>query len=146
MVGVAKDKARQNAKRKLNHEQKKANTRAKYGPSMRPSKVTVKTLDGEVLGMVDQSRIVAPPPPRSRTYSQHLDRLARHTGFETYETFLLSKDWALVRSRVIERDNGRCRRCDSERCLQVHHRSYKKGLLNEAVLETLCGRCHRACH
>ena len=47
-------KAIKRAKRKLNREQKTANTKAKYGASGKPAPVTVKRLDGTVVEVVDQ--------------------------------------------------------------------------------------------
>lgn len=53
------------ARRKLDTQEKQTNTRAKYGAKMKPSPVIVKTLDGDVLRVADQSEFV-PQPRRPR--------------------------------------------------------------------------------
>lgn len=47
----------QRAGAKLNQQEKKANTRAKYGPSGRPAPVTVKRLDGVTGEWVEEAPV-----------------------------------------------------------------------------------------
>ena len=60
-----------------------------------------------------------------------------------YKEYLASPEWAERRGRVIERDMT-CVLCDSNKNLQVHHRSYENiGRERMKDLTTLCERCHR---
>lgn len=56
------------------------------------------------------------------------------------------KGWHGIRKQAIRRDKGRCRRCGSQRQLQVHHivpyRDSQNNLLENLV--TLCASCHMA--
>lgn len=59
--------------------------------------------------------------------------------------------WTTARYYALERDGGRCVRCESTRSLEVHHKTQVFGRHGEAGchhhldgLETLCWDCHRA--
>ncbi len=52
-----------------------------------------------------------------------------------------------MRSVILERDNYRCTVCNSDKGLQVHHKTYKN-IFNEkqSDLITLCRTCHNTHH
>jgi|SRR5882672_123533 len=60
-----------------------------------------------------------------------------------YKQYIQSKEWRIRRLQAIERDDSRCRVCNSGENLDVHHRTYKRlgdELSND--LTTLCEACH----
>lgn len=66
-----------------------------------------------------------------------------------YSDFLKSKYWALVREKVLKRDNYQCVICKSTTFLQIHHDTYKNHfneLNNLQDLMTLCRTCHKEHH
>lgn len=66
-----------------------------------------------------------------------------------YEQYLQTVEWRQRRNRALARAAWRCQGagCDSQRELQVHHRTYERlGAELDEDLEVLCGRCHRAEH
>ncbi len=51
------NRERRARKKRLNLQEKAANTRAKYGPALKPAPVVVRALEtGEVITVVDQSK------------------------------------------------------------------------------------------
>lgn len=63
--------------------------------------------------------------------------------FINYEEYLQSDYWDSIKNQVLERDDYRCRLCNSNKKLKVHHRTYNN--LGQEKLEdllTLCGKCH----
>ena len=63
-----------------------------------------------------------------------------------YYDYINSSEWRKKRKERLELDGQRCRLCDSEERLEVHHRpsSYSK-IPNESVkddLITICKHCH----
>ena len=73
-------------------------------------------------------------------------------GYEKYQAYLKSPEWAEVRQLVLERDNYRCRCCgrtEDQTKLTVHHSTYQN-LYNEKNhledLITLGNECHIAIH
>lgn len=67
-------------------------------------------------------------------------------NFSSYGAYLESDLWASIRSRVMERDQWTCRACRSAGGSCVHHRSYKRRVLegvDDRMLVTLCRDCHR---
>ena len=64
----------------------------------------------------------------------------------SYDIYLASAAWHVLRERALARDDHRCRACDSADDLEVHHRRYppfgRWDLDGLAALTTLCGRCH----
>jgi len=68
---------------------------------------------------------------------------------QQYDAHINSSYWKTVRKLVIARDGGRCLVCNTDKNLQVHHRSYKN-VGNEAEnlgdLSTLCECCHGLFH
>jgi 5-methylcytosine-specific restriction endonuclease McrA len=64
-----------------------------------------------------------------------------------YADYLESAAWLALRERAIERDGRRCRLCNGQRELQVHHRTYERiGHERLDDLTTLCRRCHKRYH
>lgn len=64
-----------------------------------------------------------------------------------YKKYLGSNYWDNIKNQVLERDDNRCRLCNSKVDLQVHHRTYDN-LENEKLEEliTLCKKCHYITH
>jgi len=64
-----------------------------------------------------------------------------------YQKYLKSDYWQEIRKQIYERDNYKCRLCNSEKDICVHHRTYK--YIGEEKLEeliTMCKRCHNKFH
>ena len=58
------------------------------------------------------------------------------------------KEYAIVRTRVLERDGWRCQECGAMEGLEVHHMK-PRGRLGDDVIDnliTLCVGCHGKCH
>jgi hypothetical protein len=71
----------------------------------------------------------------------------KEMGFRSYQEYLDSELWSIIRKNILSRDAHFCRGklCNSRSTL-VHHLSYNKPtLLGEApfALITLCKDCHR---
>lgn len=132
---------RQKRKRRLDAQKKQAAIRAKYGPQGKPGLVTVKKVEtGEVTAVVDQSKFRA-------GYAESLERRAKAAGYASYAAYLHSRHWRNTREMVLERDGRKCRRCSSEKRLDVHHRYYAVlGAERLSSLETLCRDCHKKIH
>jgi len=64
-----------------------------------------------------------------------------------YKEYLKSDYWLSIREQVYERDNHKCKLCDSGKHICVHHLSYEN-LYNERLedLITLCRKCHYIIH
>lgn len=69
-------------------------------------------------------------------------------GNERYLQYLKSSQWESVREKRKRMDGMRCRLCDSQSLLQVHHRTYKTVGAAEEVNDctTLCEKCHKKYH
>jgi hypothetical protein len=132
-------RANRKRKKKLDAQMKTANTRAKYGPTMKPAPVIVKRLEtDEIVGVIDQSRLTG-----RRAYSEVVERKAREAGYASYAAYLRSPHWLALREAVFSRDRHRCRRCGAVKNLVVHHRYYGRlGAESMSSLTTLCGPCH----
>ena len=77
-------------------------------------------------------------------YAYRDDNL-RSIGFNSYREYCKSSLWQGIRARVIKRAGGRCERCSSTQCLQVHHRAYDPATLRGDTIDALtlvCRRCH----
>jgi predicted HNH restriction endonuclease len=71
--------------------------------------------------------------------------LPRRPGrWRSYAEYLASERWAELRAAALERDGHRCRFCDSNQSLEVHHRRYPEEWGTETVddLTTTCADCH----
>jgi hypothetical protein len=63
------------------------------------------------------------------------------------EVYYTSKRYRALARRVIARDQGRCRLCNTGRPLNVHHRNYSYwGDESPDELTTLCEKCHELFH
>lgn len=64
-----------------------------------------------------------------------------------YEKYLKTPEWKQKRDAALERDGYRCRACDSDKKLEVHHRTYvRRGNEDLNDLTTLCESCHEHFH
>ena len=65
---------------------------------------------------------------------------------QAYHDYMRSDVWRRLRREALDRDGRRCRLCNANEALQVHHRYYPEVLGTETVdaLTTLCGACHEA--
>ena len=84
----------------------------------------------------------------SRLEARELKDNLRSLGFGSYAAYQRSRLWRAIRGRVMERDNGKCRRCGRQ-AQAVHHDSYDIATLKgESLvhLHCVCGKCHKACH
>lgn len=64
-----------------------------------------------------------------------------------YKSYLKTEHWQHFRKEVIDHYDGKCAVCNSEKELNVHHRSYKnrgRETFNDVVL--LCRDCHSKIH
>lgn len=82
-------------------------------------------------------------------YRQRLDNL-NQLGFSTYQDYLFSPLWDLIRREILFRDSKECRnpRCPNRTISiekQIHHLSYNKAVLlgvYPSCLVTFCKDCH----
>lgn len=64
-----------------------------------------------------------------------------------YEQYLKSQEWAAMRRWALERAENRCQVCNSEKRLDVHHRTYERlGHEWPSDLTVLCRDCHELYH
>lgn len=64
-----------------------------------------------------------------------------------YDEYLKTPEWIAKRDEVLDRDDHRCRVCNSEENLNVHHRTYvRRGNEDLNDLTTLCQPCHEYFH
>lgn len=64
-----------------------------------------------------------------------------------YSEYLKTPEWAARREQVVERDAYCCRVCNSDKKLEVHHRTYqRRGNEDLNDLTTLCEECHEDFH
>lgn len=64
-----------------------------------------------------------------------------------YEEYLKTSEWNEMRKRILERDGYRCRVCNTDEALHVHHRTYaRRGHEDTNDLTTLCQVCHEDFH
>jgi uncharacterized protein YlaI len=64
-----------------------------------------------------------------------------------YDQYLKTPEWRAKREEALERDGYRCRLCDSDERLHVHHRTYaRRGNEDIEDLTTLCEECHERFH
>lgn len=65
-------------------------------------------------------------------------------GLSSYESYLQTELWSLIRMSVMMRDKWKCRCCKSH-ATDVHHRTYSKRVLTGQDLRQLYSLCH-PCH
>ena len=68
--------------------------------------------------------------------------------FSSYQDYLQSSEWKILSRLARERDGYKCRICNSDNQLNVHHRVYPDKLGTEPLsdLITLCSDCHDLYH
>jgi hypothetical protein len=60
-----------------------------------------------------------------------------------YQTYLASREWALLKEAVRTRSNGKCERCRILDQEATHHLTYERiGKENIEDLQAICGACH----
>jgi len=66
----------------------------------------------------------------------------------SYQDYLESRGWKLLRLAAIIRDRYKCRCCNRQNYLQVHHLRYPANLGDDSVdnLVTMCAKHHMARH
>ncbi len=67
----------------------------------------------------------------------------------TYDKFLQTKYWQLVRKKVFRRDSYKCIICGSSNNLRCHHNTYKHHFAEHKhlyIMDTLCENCHKIYH
>lgn len=98
------------------------------------------------------------PIIRSNTVKKKIEKKPVSEEYKQYQTYIKSKDFKELRSKVLERDGYTCQFCNrtieeiegTKLTLQVHHKTYENvGKCNEEEMEdciTLCSVCHKNCH
>ena|SRR5690606_32584214 len=82
-------------------------------------------------------------------YNKTMDEMAQSLKGKSYQDFLESEYWGIVRSMVMKRDGYKCIICKSTKRLQVHHDTYRnhfKEHRNLKDLMVLCRDCHYEHH
>jgi hypothetical protein len=61
-----------------------------------------------------------------------------------YQKYLTSREWALLKRRVLDRCGGKCERCHFGKYEESHHLTYER-IGHESIddLRGICGKCHR---
>jgi hypothetical protein len=71
----------------------------------------------------------------------------RRMPTKRYLAYMLSQQWARVRTEHLARCDGICELCHSARACQVHHWSYARlGYERQQDLCAVCVRCHHKIH
>jgi 5-methylcytosine-specific restriction endonuclease McrA len=80
----------------------------------------------------------------------------KQLSIETYDQLLKKEQWLKLREKILARDQHKCRNCDSDSSLQIHHRQYHINVTtrefvqpweyNDKYLITLCNDCHQKGH
>lgn len=64
-----------------------------------------------------------------------------------YKEYLTTSHWQLVRSRALSAAGNRCQICNSDKQLNVHHRTYEnRGNEKPSDVTVLCRMCHEKFH
>lgn len=65
----------------------------------------------------------------------------------SYKEYLKSSSWKYMKNLAIKAAEGRCQLCNSDKKLEVHHRTYERiGEERIADLIVLCHNCHGRFH
>lgn len=65
----------------------------------------------------------------------------------SYQDYLKSPEWQAKRVAALRRAHGQCQVCNSNKNLDVHHRTYARlGHEDDADLTVLCRTCHEIYH
>src|SRR5688572_17567809 len=73
------------------------------------------------------------------------DENLKRLGFKSYKEYLRSEFWQGIRARALHRAGNKCERCESGKCIQVHHRAYDLATLAGTSIDSLSVVC-RSCH
>lgn len=75
------------------------------------------------------------------------ERRIRELASMPYAKYLQTPEWADRRARKITEAGSRCQLCNSEKRLEVHHRTYeRRGAELDSDLTVLCRKCHEKFH
>ena len=78
-----------------------------------------------------------------------MDELADKLKTKSYQYFLKSEYWEIIRDMVLKRDKYKCKKCVATYKLQVHHKTYENHFREHNHLKdlvTLCESCHKKEH
>lgn len=74
---------------------------------------------------------------------KHRNKALPYLGYATYEEYLKSSEWMIIRERVLKKYPNCC--CCNKIASQVHHHAYNSpimlGLLDD-LLFSICDKCH----
>jgi hypothetical protein len=88
-----------------------------------------------------------PGPDDIHEWSDWYEKRAKANRSMRYEWYLQSDDWKAARKSAHRRAGGKCQACNSDKALEVHHRTYeRRGEELASDLLVLCRRCHQAVH
>lgn len=83
-----------------------------------------------------------PPPPETNA-----DERAAELRAMPYGDYLRTPEWRERRQNAIDLAGGRCRLCNTDERLHVHHRTYeRRGCEHPDDLTVLCEDCHALFH
>ena len=103
--------------RKLDRQQKKANTRAKFGPSMRPGEVVTRSLEtGEVLGV---------GKPISAKQRKYIAGLRRELGIDIETMPATSREAARIIDALVRRKQTLARGGESSSPPKPERKQYR---------------------
>ena len=64
-----------------------------------------------------------------------------------YSEYLKTEGWKVRRAKALARAEHRCQVCNSDKRLEIHHRTYERlGHERDADLVVLCRSCHQLFH
>lgn len=89
-----------------------------------------------------------PKPKKKAVPKSKLDLMGLALKGKSYQEFLNSEYWSIVRSRVLKRDKC-CVICKSNKNLHIHHDTYKNHFKEHKHLSdlmVLCAKCHKEHH
>ena len=71
----------------------------------------------------------------------------QYKSVRNYQEYLQTKHWKKVRKAALRRAEYRCQLCNSDKRLNVHHRTYENlGHEKECDVFVLCWKCHEKFH
>lgn len=97
----------------------------------------------EVERQKQQRMGVTPPNNKGRTYASR-DQILRGMGYNSYQEYLKSDLYALIRRKVFAQKGANCRVC-SKQATELHHNRYsRKELTGKSVkfINPICRECH----
>ena len=101
--------------------------------------------DGLVTAWNTRLRALLTDADQRRAYDQH--ELRQQRSAEYADWLRTSHAWMTLRDRVKKRADFICEGCLGQRATQVHHLTYRLGLLPPAwELRAVCDECHQRLH